>query len=98
VREAAVIGVADPYRGESVKAFIVLKDEYEGRITETELLDWSKENMAAYKRPTFIEFRRELPKSAAGKLLRRILVEEERQRSERKKAENTKGQESGRPM
>ncbi|MGA2109089.1 MAG: AMP-binding protein [Syntrophorhabdales bacterium] len=98
VRESAVIGVADPYRGESVKAFIVLKDEYEGRITETELLDWSKENMAAYKRPTFIEFRRELPKSAAGKLLRRILVEEERQRSERKKAENTKGQESGRPM
>ena len=98
VREAAVIGVADPYRGESVKAFIVLKDEYEGRITETELLEWSKENMAAYKRPTFIEFRRELPKSAAGKLLRRILVEEEKQRSEQKKAENVKGQGSGRLM
>ena len=81
VREAAVIGVADPYRGESVKAFVVLKDEHRGSVTEDDILDWSKENMAAYKRPRFIEFRQELPKSAAGKLLRRILAEEERQRS-----------------
>lgn len=80
VKEAAVIGVTDPYRGESVKAFIVPKDEYRGKITDKELLDWCRDNMAAYKRPKFIEFRNELPKSAAGKLLRRILVEEEKEK------------------
>lgn len=77
IKEAAVIGVTDAYRGESVKAFIVLKDEYVGKATEKEILDWSKDNMAAYKRPKFVEFRKELPKSNAGKILRRILVEEE---------------------
>jgi acyl-CoA synthetase (AMP-forming)/AMP-acid ligase II len=77
VREAAVIGVPDPYRGESPKAFVILKDEYEGKVTEKELLDWSKDNMAAYKRPKYVEFRTELPKSNAGKLLRRVLVAEE---------------------
>jgi long-chain acyl-CoA synthetase len=43
-------------------------------MAENEILDWSKENMAAYKRPREIEFREELPKSAAGKVLRRLLV------------------------
>ena len=46
-------------------------------LPESEILEWCKDNMAAYKRPRFVEFRQELPKSAAGKLLRRILVEEE---------------------
>jgi long-chain acyl-CoA synthetase len=82
VKELAVIGVNDAYRGESVKAFIVLKDGYSGTITEQEILDWSKNNMASYKRPKFIEFRQELPKSATGKLLRRILVDEEKKKSE----------------
>ncbi|MCF8095404.1 MAG: AMP-binding protein [Desulfobacteraceae bacterium] len=76
IAETAVIGVEDPYRGESPKAFIVLKSEHEGKVTEKEILDWCKENMATYKRPRIIEFRRELPKSAAGKLLRRVLLEE----------------------
>jgi acyl-CoA synthetase (AMP-forming)/AMP-acid ligase II len=80
IKEAAVIGVADAYRGESVKAFIVLKDNHVGKATEQEILDWSKENMAAYKRPRFIEFRKELPKSSAGKILKRVLVEEEQEK------------------
>jgi acyl-CoA synthetase (AMP-forming)/AMP-acid ligase II len=77
VAEAAVIGVPDPYRGESPKAFIVLKSGYKDKIKEDEIVGWCKENMAAYKRPRVVEFREELPKSGAGKLLRRILSEEE---------------------
>lgn len=77
VAEVAVIGVSDPYRGESPKAFIVLKSDFKGKITEKEMLDWCKENMATYKRPRTVEFVDDLPKSAAGKLLRRILIERE---------------------
>ncbi len=80
VKEVAVIGVRDPYRGESPKAFIILKDNYVGKISEKQILDWCKDNMAAYKRPRFVEFRNELPKSGVGKVLRRILVEEEGKR------------------
>jgi acyl-CoA synthetase (AMP-forming)/AMP-acid ligase II len=80
VAEVAVIGVSDPYRGESPKAFIVLKTEYKEKVKEEEIIEWCKENMAAYKRPRIIEFREELPKSAAGKILRRILTEEEKKR------------------
>ena len=78
VAEVAVIGIPDSYRGESPKAFIVLKPEYRGRVKEEEMIEWSKENMAAYKRPRIIEFREELPKSGAGKILKRILAEEEK--------------------
>ena len=80
VAEVAVIGVPDPYRGESPKAFIVLKSEYKEKVKEEEIIEWSKENMAAYKRPRIVEFREELPKSAAGKILRRILTEEEKKK------------------
>ena len=74
VRETAVIGINDPYRGETPKAFIVLKPDYVGRITEEEILEWCKENMAAYKRPRLVEFREDLPKSGAGKILKRLLA------------------------
>lgn len=77
VKEASVIGINDPYRGETPKAFIILKPEYAGKMSEEEILAWCKENMAAYKRPRFVEFRKDLPKSAAGKILKRMLVEEE---------------------
>jgi acyl-CoA synthetase (AMP-forming)/AMP-acid ligase II len=80
VKETAVIGVNDPYRGETPKAFIILKEEYAGKVTEEEILEWCKDNMATYKRPRFIEFRKELPKSSANKILKRILVEEERKK------------------
>jgi acyl-CoA synthetase (AMP-forming)/AMP-acid ligase II len=80
IKEVAVIGIPDPYRGESPKAFIVLKSEYKGKVKEEEVLEWCKENMAAYKRPRAVEFRQELPKSGAAKILRRILAEEEKRR------------------
>jgi long-chain acyl-CoA synthetase len=71
VKEAAVIGVADEKRGESVKAFVVLK---EGETaTEEELIAFCRENLAVYKAPRIIEFRDDLPKSMVGKVLRREL-------------------------
>jgi acyl-CoA synthetase (AMP-forming)/AMP-acid ligase II len=77
VAEVTVIGVPDPYRGEAPKAFIVLRPEHKGKVTEDEIVEWTKDNMAAYKRPRVVEFRDELPKSGAGKILRRLLAEEE---------------------
>jgi acyl-CoA synthetase (AMP-forming)/AMP-acid ligase II len=77
VQEAAVIGIIDPYRGETPKAFIILKTEYVNKVKENEILEWCKDNMAAYKRPRLVEFRQALPKSAAGKVLRRLLSEAE---------------------
>jgi long-chain acyl-CoA synthetase len=71
VKEAAVIGVPDEYRGESVKAFVVLK---EGQTaTEEEIIDFCKDQMAAYRVPRQVEFRNDLPKSMIGKVLRREL-------------------------
>lgn len=71
VREAAVVGVGDPYRGETVKAFVSLKP---GRTaTEEELKAFCKERMAAYKYPREIEMVDELPKTVTGKILRREL-------------------------
>jgi long-chain acyl-CoA synthetase len=75
VQKTAVVGVPDPARGESVKAFIVLKNEYKGKVTEHELIEWSKQHMAAYKYPRFIEFLDELPATSSGKVLRRLLKE-----------------------
>ncbi|KPV44418.1 long-chain-fatty-acid--CoA ligase [Alicyclobacillus ferrooxydans] len=75
VKEAAVVGVADPYRGETVKAFIVLKDG--ASCTEEEMSAYCKANMAPYKVPKLIEFRTELPKTNVGKVLRRTLRETE---------------------
>jgi acyl-CoA synthetase (AMP-forming)/AMP-acid ligase II len=77
IAEVSVIGIPDPYRGETPKAFVILKPEYMGKIREEEILEWAKDNMAPYKRPHVVEFRDELPKSGAGKVLRRILLEEE---------------------
>jgi long-chain acyl-CoA synthetase len=73
VREAAVIGVPDPYRGETVKAFVALKQEYDGKVAETELIQFCKERMAAYKYPRELEFVAEIPKTATGKFMRREL-------------------------
>ncbi len=77
IAETAVVGIADPYRGESPKAFVVLKADFKGKTTGDEILDWCKKNMAAYKRPRVIEFVDDLPKSGAGKVLRRLLKEKE---------------------
>ncbi len=71
VREAAVVGVADPYRGETVKAFVSLRPGKS--CTEAELIAFTKDRMAAYKYPRQIEFLDEIPKTVTGKLLRREL-------------------------
>ena len=71
VREAAVVGVADPYRGETVKAFVSLRAGQS--VTDAELIAFAKERMAAYKYPRQIEFLDEIPKTVTGKLLRREL-------------------------
>jgi long-chain acyl-CoA synthetase len=71
VREAAVVGVADEYRGETVKAFVSLK---QGQAAdEQELIAFCKERMAAYKYPRQVEIIDEVPKTATGKILRREL-------------------------
>jgi len=75
VKEAAVIGVPDPYRGETVKAFIVKKDGMD--VTEEEIIRFCRANMAAYRVPRIVAFRDELPKTNVGKVLRRALREEE---------------------
>jgi long-chain acyl-CoA synthetase len=72
IHEAVVAGIPDRYRGETVKAFVVLRDGES--TTEQEILTYCRERLAAYKLPTQIEFRSVLPKSAVGKVLRRVLV------------------------
>jgi long-chain acyl-CoA synthetase len=75
VQEAVVAGVPDAHRGETVKAYVVLK---EGQTcTVDEVISFCKESLAPYKVPRLVEFRSELPKSQVGKILRRVLVEEE---------------------
>lgn len=78
VLEVGVAGVPDPYRGETVKAWIVPKAGE--TLTEQEILDWCKEKLAKYKVPTQIEFRAELPKTTVGKILRRELVREHKEK------------------
>ncbi len=78
VQEAVVAGVPDAVRGETVKAYIVLK---EGQMsTQGEISDFCREHLAPYKVPGLVEFRDELPKSQVGKILRRVLVEEEKRK------------------
>lgn len=75
VAQVAVIGVPDPVREESVKAFIVLKQDYKNKVTPEDIITWSKEHMAAYKYPRHVEFRDSLPATGTGKVLRRLLKE-----------------------
>jgi long-chain acyl-CoA synthetase len=75
VAEAVAIGVNDKYRGETVKAFVVLKSGE--KCTEEEIISFCKEKLAPYKVPKLVEFRDSIPKSAVGKILRKILREEE---------------------
>ena len=78
---AAVIGAPDEKSGESVKAFIQLKPGE--TATEEEIIEFSKENMAGYKRPKHVEFRDSLPVSPVGKVLRRVLRDEKIEKDEK---------------
>ncbi|WP_419888650.1 long-chain-fatty-acid--CoA ligase [Neobacillus niacini] len=78
VEEAVVVGIPDSYRGETVKAFVKLK--IGATITPEQLIDYSRKFLAAYKVPKEIEVLSELPKSSVGKLLRRMLRQEENEK------------------
>jgi long-chain acyl-CoA synthetase len=78
--ECAVVGIQHPKSGELVKAFIVLKSGQ--NATEDEMAAFCRERLTAYKVPKAFEFRKELPKTMVGKVLRRALVEEEKKKAE----------------
>jgi long-chain acyl-CoA synthetase len=78
VSEAVVAGVPDAYRGETVKAYVVLRAGQEASAEE--IMTFCRLHLAAFKIPRQVELRAELPKSLVGKYLRRVLVEEEKAR------------------
>jgi long-chain acyl-CoA synthetase len=80
VEDVAVAGIPDPKRGETVKAYIVLKAGE--TATEEEMIEFCRDKLSKYKLPTAIEFRDELPKTMVGKVLRRVLIEEETKKLE----------------
>jgi len=77
VQEACVISTRDAYRGESVKAVIVLRQGFDGQVTPDDIIAWSREHMSAYKYPRQVEFATALPRSASGKLMWRTLQAEQ---------------------
>ncbi len=74
IREAAVIGVPDPHKGEVPKGYVVLKTT--GSMTEHDIIVYLRQHLADYKIPRKVEIRAELPKNSAGKILKRVLIEE----------------------
>ena len=76
VQEVVVVGIPDPYRGETVKAYVVSKAGF--KVTEEELNQFVRKSLASYKVPHLYEFRDELPKTTIGKILRRVLIDEEK--------------------
>lgn len=76
VKAAGVVGVPDPKVGNIIKAYVVLQSDARGKISEEEIVEFCKENMAHYKIPGIVEFRGELPKTDVGKISRRELREE----------------------
>lgn len=89
IQLAVVVGIPDPRRGELVKAFIILNNGYEGKLSEEEIIEWSKQHMAAYKYPREVEFRTQFPMTSSGKILWRKLQEEEREKAENQVREKT---------
>ena len=77
VKEAAVVGMPDAYRGEAVHAYVVLKPDSRGKVTAEEIIRFCRENLASYKAPRKVSFVDELPKTLIGKVLRRRLRETE---------------------
>lgn len=77
IQEACVIAAKDAHRGETVKAVVVLRATHKGAVSESEIIEWTRQNMATYKHPRIVEFVDALPKSATGKVLWRTLQEAE---------------------
>lgn len=77
IQEACIIGTRDAYRGESVKAVVVLRPSHQGTVSAQDLIDWCREHMAAYKVPRVVQFVASLPKSGSGKVMWRALQEAE---------------------
>jgi long-chain acyl-CoA synthetase len=73
ILEAAAIGIPDERSGEAVKVFVVATDK---NITQADVMDYCRQNLTNYKRPKYVEFRDELPKTNVGKILRRTLREQ----------------------
>jgi fatty-acyl-CoA synthase len=78
IAEACVIAAHDAYRGETVKAVVVLRPGQEGKVTEQDIIDWCREHMAVYKAPKIVQFAPSLPKSGSGKVMWRTLQEAEK--------------------
>jgi fatty-acyl-CoA synthase len=81
IQEACVVGAQDAYRGETVKAVVVLKAASKGRVRAEDIIEWCKAHMAAYKYPRIVEFVDSLPKSATGKVMWRALQEQESEKA-----------------
>jgi len=77
VQEACIISARDAYRGETVKAVVVLRADAKGKTTAEDIVAWSREHMAAYKVPKIVEFVDALPKSGSGKVMWRLLQDQE---------------------
>jgi fatty-acyl-CoA synthase len=77
IQEACVISAKDSYRGETVKAVVVLRASHKGQVSEQDIVDWCRENMAVYKVPRIVQFADALPKSGSGKVMWRTLQEAE---------------------
>ena len=77
IQEACIIATRDAYRGESVKAVVVLRQDHKGQVSEQDIIDWCRENMAVYKMPRKVSFVDALPKSGSGKVMWRALQEAE---------------------
>ena len=77
VQEACIIAARDAYRGETVKAVVVLRAEAKGKTTEQDITDWARDHMAAYKVPKLVQFADSLPKSGSGKVMWRFLQDAE---------------------
>ncbi|MFX1364980.1 MAG: AMP-binding protein [Promethearchaeota archaeon] len=75
ILEVGVVSAPDPNIGETIKAYIALKPEYQGKVTEQDIIEWSKEKLAGYKYPRIVEFITVLPRTAVGKIFRRKLRE-----------------------
>ncbi|MDD1778143.1 MAG: AMP-binding protein [Candidatus Helarchaeota archaeon] len=87
VLECAVIGLPQADVGETIKAFIKLRPEYKGKVTEQDIINWAKEEMAGYKWPRIVEFIETIPKTTVGKVFRRQLLERELKKAEGKEGE-----------